>query len=250
MSRSQPDEHLANPSTRWFEWQGELGIVRYYDKEQEKNVTVELPFTFILLDQLGMVKGWDESAQAGIYSNEVKDTRQETLIVKRYKGGTVAEGLYKAIKDEVKAVGGDFHTQLYLAYKVGHTLKLGALRLKGAALNAWVEFQRKHRTDIYQQAIVISEYDEQKKGKVVYRTPKFALKEISKETETAATALDVELQAYLKGYFSKTKRAQVEHVRDEDMPTSPPPATEKAAETATETAADAFTDVYDDDIPF
>ena len=250
MSRSQPDEHQANPSTRWFEWQGELGIIRYYDKEKQANTTVDLPFTFILLDQLGMVKGWDETNKTGIYSNEVKDTRQETLIVKRYKGGTVAEGFYKAIKDEVNAAGADFHTQLYVAYKAGSTLKLGGLRFKGAALNAWVEFQRKHRMDIYKQAIVIAGNDENKKGKVVYRTPQFSLKEISKETETAATALDVELQDYLKGYFAKTKRAQVEHVRDEDMPTAPalplPPA-ETQAETQAEIVGQ---DVYDDDIPF
>ncbi len=80
MSRSNPNENgNPNPSTRWFEWNGEHGLVRYYDKQAEQQVEVGDDFTFMLLDQLGTVKGWHDASDSGIYANEVKDTRQDVL---------------------------------------------------------------------------------------------------------------------------------------------------------------------------
>ena len=107
MSRSNPSENSnPNPAVRWFEWNGEKGLIRYYDKDAKQNVDVALPFTFLLLDQLGSVRGWHDASESGIYSNEVKDTRQDVLIVKAYKGGVLAEGIYKDIKDRVNNQGG------------------------------------------------------------------------------------------------------------------------------------------------
>jgi hypothetical protein len=57
-------------------------VIRYYDKEAKKNVDVGADFTFILLDQLASVRGWHDDSNSGIYSNEVKDTTQEALVVK------------------------------------------------------------------------------------------------------------------------------------------------------------------------
>ena len=53
----------------------------------------------------------------------------------------------------------------------------------------------------------MSGYDETKKGTIVYRTPKFSLKDISPETNAQALELDKQLQDYLAGYFAKTKSA-------------------------------------------
>ena len=71
----------------------------------------------MLLDQLGGVRGWHEASESGIYSNEVKDTRQDMLVVKAFKGGILAEGIYKDIKDRVNALGGQFVANCYLAFK-------------------------------------------------------------------------------------------------------------------------------------
>lgn len=222
MSRSNPTEnHLPNPSTRWFEWNGELGSVRYYDKTDKVNVDVGSDFTFILLDQLGSVGGWHDASQSAIYSNEVKDTRQDALVVKAFKGGTLAEGIYQQIRDKVSAVGGQFVATCYIAYKTQH-LNLGAIRFKGAALNAWVEFTKANRAGLYSKAVRISGFTEGTKGRVIYRVPKFSLVEVSDETQAAAVALDVELQTYLKAYFARTTRTRAEtsapaHVPDESF---------------------------------
>ena len=77
MSRSNPNTGSSNPSTRWHEWAGDKGILKYYDKAQAATVEVPLPFTFILLDETATVKGWHDASESGIYANEVRDTRQE-----------------------------------------------------------------------------------------------------------------------------------------------------------------------------
>lgn len=208
MSRSNPNVGGGNPSTRWHEWAGgnDGGVVRYYDKTLAENVTVPLPFTFILLDETATVKGWHDSSDSGIYANEVRDTRQEVFVVKAFKGGELASGHWAAIRDRVGAFGGHFVANLYIAYRgADKALQIGSLQFKGAALKSWMDFRKASRKALYEKAVAITGFDEGKKGKVVYRTPKFALKDISEASNKEAVALDVELQDYLKAYFSRTK---------------------------------------------
>jgi hypothetical protein len=210
MSRSNPQDHLANPAVRWFEWNGELGTARYYDKDAKKNVDVGTDFTFILLDKLASIRGWHDASESSIYSNEVRDTTRDPLIVKSFKGGTLAEGLYREIKDHVtsKAVGGQFVTNCYIAFKHDGALAIGSIRFKGAALGAWMDFEKAHRAEIYKQAIAITGYTEGKKGRIVFRVPVFEVKPLSTESNNQAVALDAELQAYLSAYFKRTTRDQ------------------------------------------
>jgi hypothetical protein len=223
MSRSNPHENgIPNPSTRWFEWNGENGTVRYYDKEKKENVEVGSDFTFILLDRLGTVGGWHDASSSSIYANEVKDTRQDVLVVKSFKGGTLAEGLYKDIKDRVNSEGGQFVASCYIAYKDdGGELAIAGMRFKGAALGAWMDFEKAHRADLYKKAIRIQGSTEGKKGRVVFRTPNLKLVDVTPETDLIAIALDKQVQDYLAVYLKRNKREQVEaaskHVRDEDV---------------------------------
>jgi len=237
MSLSNPHEKgQPNPSTRWLEWNGEHGTISYYDKDAKQNIPVQLPFTFILLDELGSVRGWHDASQSGIYSNEVKDTRQDALIVKAFKGGTLAEGVYRDIKDRVNSLGGSFNTNCYIAFKNENgDLHIGAIRFKGAALAGWMEFRKQHRSDFYSKAIKIDGFLEGKKGKVVYRIPQFAMTQISPQTIEAAVGLDKTLQEFLKGYLSRNKQDQTEivsqaqkdvghHVGADDFENRPPAA--------------------------
>lgn len=223
MSRSNPTENnLPNPSTRWFEWNGEAGLIRYYDKTIKQNIDVGSDFTFILLDQLGSVGGWHDASQSGIYSNEVKDTRQDAMVVKAFKGGTLVEGIYKDIRDRVAAVGGQFVATCYIAFKTDAGLALGAVKFKGAALNGWVEFSKANRASLYTKAIRIQGFTEGKKGRIVYRVPVLSLGEISEATNTEATKLDVQLQTFLRSYLARTTVDRVQpqpaqHIPDEHM---------------------------------
>ena len=208
MSRSNPQEHgSTNPAVVWFEWNGEKGHIRYYDKEAKRNIDVPVPFGFMLLDQLATVRGWHDASDSGIYANEVKDTRTDVLVVKAFKGGVIAEGLYAEIKDRVNRAGGQFVANCYIAFKHdGGILKIGALRFKGAALGAWMEFSKVHRTELIEQAVTITGAVEGKKGRITFYTPTFALKVPSPESHAAAVALDRTLQEYLSGYLKHTRK--------------------------------------------
>ena len=207
MSRRNPTEGTRNPCTRWFEWAGgdDGGFVRWYDKDSKQTVKVEGAFTFLLLDELSTVKGWHEPSESSIYANEVKDTRQDVLVVKSHKGGELVSGLYKAIQDSIVAKGGHYHASIYIAYKDGDGLKLGNLGLKGAALSAWMDFKKGAGKGLHTQAVTITGFTPGKKGATTFRVPKFALKEVSAATNEQALEVDDVLTAYLADYFKRPK---------------------------------------------
>ncbi len=248
MSRSNPSENSnPNPATRRFEWNGEKGTVRYYDKVAKQNVEVGSDFAFILLDQLGSVGGWHDVSDSGIYSNEVKDTRQEAMVVKAFKGGTLAEGIYQSIKDRIGSIGGQFVAKLYIAFKHEGALAIGTLAFKGATLGAWMEFTKANRADLYKKAIRIHGFTEGKKGRITFRVPVLTLKDIDPTTDAQAVALDRELQTFFDGYFKRTKRDQVEE----------PPSHEGAFDEDDDSQLDdqyadtaRINELADDDIPF
>jgi hypothetical protein len=214
MSRANPTDSTPNPSKRWYEWDGSNGEVRHFDKTAKNlkdktktgaNITSKLPFVFIVLHETATIKGWHDASDSGIFSNEVNDTRTEVLVVKSFKGGILAEGLYSQIRDRVGNHGGHFTSNLYIAFKdEAGQLQIGSLQLKGAALNAWVDFKKANRNDIDTKAVKITGYKEGKKGKIIFRTPIFAIVDIAEKTNTEAGALAQVLWAYLKGYFSRT----------------------------------------------
>jgi hypothetical protein len=229
MSRSNPTDNTPNPCTRWFEWGGSSGSISYYDKEKKENVDVGNNFVFILLDELACVKGWHDASDSGIFSNEVRDTKKDTLLVKAFKGGILAEGFYSNIRDRIVAQGGHFVQNCYIGYKNGNDLALGSIQFKGSALNAWVEFKKacgstiangKSIKDIYAKAVKISGFTEGKKGSITYRVPQFSIVPISLETDSAAVKLDETLQAYLTSYLARTKTEQVSKPAEPEAPQS------------------------------
>ncbi len=250
MSRSNPTENInPNPAARFLEWGGSEGVLKFYDKEKKAEVNAGDNLVFILLDQLSCVKGWHDASESGIYSNEVKDTRRDVLLVKAFKGGVLANGLYAQIKDRVAGHGGHYVASCYIAVKHDGALRIEALQLKGAALREWMEFAKKHRADLYKKAVRIKGFKEDKKGKVTYRTPVFSLLEVTPETDAEALALDKQLQEYLTGYLSRPKvEAQAEASAPQEDPTDysqehheslPPPPADPDLDPADE-----------DDIPF
>lgn len=246
MSRSNPQANAPNPAVRWFEWNGEAGVVRYYDKDAKKNVDTVLPFTFLLLDELASVRGWHDASESGIYSNEVRDTTKDVLVVKSFKGGTLAEGYYKAIKDRVNTQGGQFVANCYVAVKLDTGLTLCSMRFKGAALGAWMDFRKANRGALYDRAVRIVGFTEGKKGRIVFRVPTFELKDVSKDTNEQAIALDQTLQAYLEGYLQRKTRDQADAPSNGDTRGE----VSEAQEPGPSDEDYHRTELTDDDIPF
>lgn len=218
MSRSNPVDNIPNPCTRWFEWSGSNGNLRYYDKEAKQNVDVDIPFDFILLDRLATIKGWHDASEASIYANEVHDTRNEPFVVKSHKmREPIAEGFYSDIKDKVKANGGKFTLNCYVAFTGDDgELKLGSVQFHASALNAWMDFEKENRSQIYKGGVQISGSKDGKKGGIKYKMPVFKLLDLPSDVNDSATGLDVQLQEYLKNYFKRTRIEQAEPPNGEE----------------------------------
>lgn len=219
MSRSAPNDTNPNPATRWFSWKS--GGIIYWDKESKKNIKVPIPFEFILLDELSTIKGWHDSSESSLYSNEVKDTRDEPFVVKAFKQlEVVAEGFYSDIKDKVKASGGKFTTNLYIAYTNDQDeLALGSLQFHASALSAWMGFKndKANRNLLYKKGIKIAGKVKGKKGSITFEVPTFELVDLPELIQDAATDLDRTLQTYLASYFKRTRVEQATHVSEHEV---------------------------------
>jgi hypothetical protein len=205
MSRSNNVDQ-PNPAIRFFRWDGKNGGFNYWDKEKEETVKVPLPFRFMALDCLSTIKGYSDPDQSGYWSNEVRDIKKDTLTV-RTKKGEFASGHYS----EIKGRGGmKFCQSVYVAIRDGNKLAIANLQLTGAALSSWIEFRKKDKK-IYDGMIEVAETAEGKKGAVTYQMPVFkkmvnvGTPEQQASANRQATALDIELQKYLSGYFKRTQ---------------------------------------------
>ncbi len=246
MSRSNPTSNISNPSTRWFEWKGDIGSVIYYDKNKPNpqdgkpgcNVRVPDGFTFLLLDELKTVKGWHERSKSGIMANEVRNTTLERMAVKAFKGGILAEGFYADIKEKVAYQGGWYSASCYIAYRneIG-ALCIGNIQFAGSSLSVWMEFCKNHRSELDKKGIRIKGKTHHEKGtgskKIEWDNPIFTLCDTSETTNAEAIELDRQLQKYLEAYFRRATPAVSASTESEpehhSEPTQHQPETEPAA---------------------
>lgn len=221
MSRSQP--RAVNPATRFFQWGGADGTVSYYDKEAEERIDVPFskkkPFIFLVLDELNTVAGFSEAESSSIWANEVRDMSKEPFAVRTGKGLKM-RGKYSDIKGELtsRSFGGKYAKSVYIAYRNDENeLVIGHIKLSGAALMAWIDFNKKW--DVYKVAIKLEDTKAAKKGKVDYFVPVFSGLPVSESTNEEAKVLDNQLQDYLKTYFSNTPDEEeiVEAVEDDEV---------------------------------
>ncbi len=190
------DDRLTNPAKHFIQLKN--GALSYYDKETGGNVDVPTPLRFVVLDTLATVKGWSGAEDTGIWANEVKKVGEQSLNV-RTKNGLIASGLWKDIKDQVVADGGKFHSSIYIAAKGRDGLEMQCLTLKGAALNAWINFSK--TTNLKQNAITLSEWKTEGKA-VKYQVPVFTAESMTDEEKTEAVKLATELKVYHDQYFN------------------------------------------------
>lgn len=205
MSRSN-NTNLINPATIRYEWNGESGGFKYFDKskgEKGERVHVPLPFTFLVLDILSTIKGYSDNLKCGFWSNEIRNTKTDELTV-RSKRGIEAEGLYQTVIANRGIVGAKYCQSVYIAvYNEKRELVIANLSLVGSALSAWIEYRKKN--DVYKGAIKVGDMIEKKKGKTVYFEPVFTPVDVKPETDAKAKELDAELQKYLTSYLSRNK---------------------------------------------
>lgn len=197
---SQPQ---TNPSTKFIEWKSNDKCFSFYDRETSANVSITLPFKFLVLDELHTVKGWNDASSSQINSNEVKFISRDEMVVKPFKGNEIAKGLYKDIKEKIKAAGGHYVKSVYCMLEDG---SIANLQLKGAACQSYGDFTAKTRSRLTDEWVVVDKAIEGKKGAVKYTTPGFAFEKSLSDSEAdlADEAFNT-LEAYLKTYLTKAQ---------------------------------------------
>lgn len=228
MSLSNPQaESQPNPASPFYEWKGSEGCFTHYDKVNKVNVKTPLPFSFIPLDILINVKGWNEKEQKGYWSNEVRNLNTDIIYV-RSKSGLEFSGLYKDIKDKLTAKDISYVQSVYIGSKDAKgKLTIANIQIKGSALGPWIKLTQENK--VLGAAIVVKSTTQEKTGAVKYQAPVFTTAKLKDATLAEATELDKVLQEYLNGYFERTKGASAEQpVKAEESK----PSSNKAQEAA------------------
>ena len=164
------ERRSSNPTSKYLEWKSNDKSFSYYDKEAGENVKVNIPLKFVFLQHYHTVKGWNDASASGIYSNEVYYIGSEPMTVRAFKGGVLAEGLYKDIKTDIVNAGGKYHRSIYVMLEDG---SIANLSLKGAAVREWSDFMETNKSIVDGNWIEGNTAKEQKKGSIKYSTPEF-----------------------------------------------------------------------------
>jgi hypothetical protein len=216
-------EDLKNPVKKFIEWKSDHQKFSYFDKEifeslkdknpelikEKANVKINLPFKFLVLKQLQLVKGWSDALSGSIISNEVEfvGTQEINAVCyhKNLKGEatktTIAKGLYSNIKDAIVSAGAKYHKSIYVMLEDG---SLANIQLKGVSVKEWGDFFKKSKSRLADEWVVVESAKAGKKGVVNFWTPEFRLQSVLTEIEVeqADTVFD-ELDAYLQVYLAK-----------------------------------------------
>jgi len=194
---------MSNPATKFIDWKSNEKCFSYYDKEEAKNVLIPLPFTFLVLDELHTIKGWNDATSSSIYSNEVKFISKEVMTVKPFKGNEIAKGIYKDIKEKIVAAGGHYTKSIYIMLEDG---TLANIQLKGSAVQKWGDFSQKTKNRFADEWVTVANVEEGKKGAVKFTTPLFSFQKslTADESNLADTAFNT-LETYLKAYLVKAE---------------------------------------------
>lgn len=204
----------SNPATKFIDWKSDDKCFSYYDKENQTNVSIPLPFKFLVLDELHTIKGWNDATSSSIYSNEVKFISKEVMTVKPFKGNEIAKGLYKDIKEKIVAAGGHYTKSIYIMLEDG---SLANIQLKRSAVQKWGDFTQKTRNRLPDEWVQVATALEGKKGAVKFWTPEFTfLQSLNADEANLADEAFNKLETYLKAYLIKAEPI-VEDVTDNDV---------------------------------
>lgn len=210
ISHQQESNKSSNPTTKYLEWKSNDKSFSFYDKSKGENVKVELPFKFVFLQHYHTVKGWSDASGSGIYSNEVYFIGSEPMSVKSFKGGVIAEGLYKDIKPSITNAGGKYHRSVYVMLEDG---SLANISFKGAVVREWSIFMENNANSCDVKWVEVNTATEQKKGSVKYTTPDFTLgASISKADSVKADKVAGEFQEYISSYLKKDEVVEADPV--------------------------------------
>ena len=206
---NRPEQKSTNPTSKFLEWKSNNKSFSFYNKELKQNEEVKLPLTFLVLEEYHTIKGFSDSDQTGIYSNEILQISAEEFEVKTFKGRVIAKGVYSDIKQVVNSAGGNYNKSIYAVTKEGDLINIS---IKGAAVSKWSQFTEKGAWKrLTNEWVTIEDAENHKKGMVAYSTPNFKFNTSLTDYEfKIVEARANELEFYMDGYLAKDEPAKVE----------------------------------------
>ncbi len=203
INHAQQTTTSTNPTTKYLEWKSNDKAFSFYNKEAGAKEEVKLPMKFLFLQHYHTVKGFNDTSNSGIYSNEVYYIGTEEMAVRSFKGGLIAEGLYKDIKPKIVNAGGKYHRSVYVMMEDG---SIANFAFKGAVVKEWSDFMNDNQNLLDNQWVEIKEAKDEKKGSVKYSVPVFTVGEaISKDVAKKADTKADELKAFLEERVAANK---------------------------------------------
>lgn len=202
---------VRNPATAILEWDAMEGNFKYYDSEAKERAFLKGKIEFIVLDQLSNVSGWVQDL-GGCKAQETHNLSKAPLKVQAWKDGKptlVKEGMYKDIKDSLKAMGIKYRKVVYALTTECETFGAGTiikLDLGGCAMSQWIEDEIK---DGKQVALAGAEQVQLNKM-VSYMKPQFSVVEPDTADLLEAKDADVQLQAYFDARKQKESAPAVQ----------------------------------------
>lgn len=199
---------VASPVTKYIQWKSTKKAFEYYDKESGGNVEVKLPVTFIAVDDFFGVSGGelDSSNVFHAITSGIAPHINQPIVVKR-DGYEIAKGLWKDIKDDVKAQGGTYTVYTYAIMKLDGDDELVCFKLAGSGRSAW--FEKEGNGD----KITVKDSEEKKNGAVVYNQPIFKTEELT-QAEVASLEANPLVAAFDE--YSKAKKEQKDEADTDD----------------------------------
>ena len=197
---------VPSPIRYYVSWSGEKGQFSYWDGEAKKRVELGPDTEFVVMDTRSAISGFNDEAQARVFSNRVKSTTKEEFNV-RCGNNVIAKGFYADIKEKVKAEGGKFCTEVFALMNIDGDFQPVQIDIMGAALGCWMTFVDTLGGPwaIYAFKINTSLGDKKKKGRVEYFEVSFATEELTSELNEMANAFnDDMLQPYLNAGVVET----------------------------------------------
>jgi hypothetical protein len=201
----------TNPTTYYLKWKSNEKNFEWYNKETKEKHLKDLPLKFVFLQHYHTVKGFHEATNSNIYSNEVRYIGREKMNV-RTKGKEIVSGIYKQIKAEINAAGGQYHRSVYVMLEDGTVVNIA---MKGAVVKNWSLFLDESKNLVDNQWVTIESSKDEKKGSVKYSVPVFTLgSPLTSEESNAADNAVALLKVHMDAYFEPKEVAEEE---EEDL---------------------------------
>lgn len=196
----------------YLEWSSEEKSFRQYNKETKQKDLISIG-KLLVLKEMHTVKGWSDSEQSGIFSNEVEQIGKDEIHVRTFSGKIIAKGIYKEIKDQIEKAGGRYVKSVYCMTESGEVINI---QLKGATVKSWGDSFNKSRARMADEWISIDAIVEEKKGRVNYSFPTWKFDGVtSKEQYKQADEAYEALIAKLAGKPTESQDDEFEMLEDE-----------------------------------